>query len=144
MIVSDYGYGIMTPRITQAIAFLQRETPKVLIVDSKGLSAYRPAGPTAVKPNYEEAVRLLGLTAAADPVERVERIALDGERLLEITGAQIAAVTIDTKGALIIRRNGSPYRTYAKPATHSMAAGAGDTFVSAFALALAAAASDSG
>jgi D-beta-D-heptose 7-phosphate kinase/D-beta-D-heptose 1-phosphate adenosyltransferase len=61
-----------------------------------------------------------------------------GERLLDITGAQIAAVTLDTDGALFFERGRAPYRTYARPADHVRAAGAGDTFVSALALALAA------
>jgi D-beta-D-heptose 7-phosphate kinase / D-beta-D-heptose 1-phosphate adenosyltransferase len=50
----------------------------------------------------------------------------------------LTAVTLDTEGALFFERGRAPYRTYARPADHARAAGAGDTFASALALALAA------
>src|SRR5690606_34195571 len=56
----------------------------------------------------------------------------------ELSGAQIVAVTLDTEGALVFERGSPPYRTYARPRPQSLAAGAGDTFISAFSLALAA------
>lgn len=138
VIVSDYGYGVLTPRVVQALADLQARTPRVFVVDAKDPAAYRDAGVTAVKPNYDEALRLLGVRAPAEPPGRAGGIAAQGERILDLTGAQIAAVTLDTEGALVFERGRPPYRTYARPARHSRAAGAGDTFVSAFALALAA------
>jgi D-beta-D-heptose 7-phosphate kinase/D-beta-D-heptose 1-phosphate adenosyltransferase len=55
-----------------------------------------------------------------------------------LTGARLAAVTLDRDGALFFERGSPPYRTYARPAANSRAAGAGDTFVGALALGLAA------
>jgi D-beta-D-heptose 7-phosphate kinase/D-beta-D-heptose 1-phosphate adenosyltransferase len=108
-------------------------------VDAKDLMLYRDVGVTAVKPNYKEALHLVGL----DPLEeerdgRAERIIAHRDRFLEVTGAEIVAVTLDRDGALIFERGNPPYRTYAEPQPHSHAAGAGDTFASSFALALAA------
>lgn len=153
VIVSDYGYGILTSRVIQTIAKLQQSSPRILVVDSKNLTAYRHVGVTAVKPNYNEAVQLLGLealhaTTLSDRNARADQIATHGERLLDLTGAQIAAVTLDAEGAIVFERDRSAsleeirpsYRTYARPANHSRASGAGDTFVSALTLALAAAA----
>jgi D-beta-D-heptose 7-phosphate kinase / D-beta-D-heptose 1-phosphate adenosyltransferase len=68
----------------------------------------------------------------------VREVAAAGERLLEMTGARIAAVTLDVDGGLVFERGRPPYRLYARPAEQSRAAGAGDTFVAAFALAIAA------
>lgn len=141
LIVSDYGYGILTERIIQAIAKLQHSFPRVLVVDSKNLTAYRDAGVTAVKPNYKEAVHLLGIealptTSFPDCDARVHQIATHEERLFDLTGAQIAAVTLDAEGAIILERHRPSYRTYAQKADHSHAAGAGDTFLSALTLAL--------
>lgn len=143
VIISDYGYGILTPRVIQAIQELQSRTPRLLVVDSKNLAAYRHVGVTAVKPNYEEAIRLLGIRdqmrdAASLNSTRADRIALYGEQILHITGTQIAAVTLDTEGAVIFERGCLPYRTYAQPTAHSRATGAGDTFIGALTLALAA------
>lgn len=138
VIVSDYGYGVLTERIIAALARLQARTPRVLVVDAKNLAAYRHVGVTAVKPNYAEAGRLLGLPPERDPPARIATMTSQGGRLLGMVGTQIAAITLDTDGALIFERGNPPYRTYAQPRSHSHAAGAGDTFVSALALALAA------
>ncbi len=148
VVISDYGYGIVTPKVIQAIANLQSRTPRLLVADSKNLAAYRHVGVTAVKPNYHETLKLLGIRhpmrdAASVGNTRADFITLYGEEILDITGAQIAAVTLDTEGAVIFERNSLPYRTYAQPTTHSLATGAGDTYVSALTLALAAGATTS-
>lgn len=139
LIVSDYGYGILTPRVIDAIAGLQARCPRLLAVDSKSLPAYRHVGVTVVKPNYQESTQLLDLTRhdGNGDGERVEQIAAYEKEFLERTGAQIAAVTLDSEGAVIFERGSPPYRTYARPQPDSQAAGAGDTFISTLALALA-------
>jgi D-beta-D-heptose 7-phosphate kinase/D-beta-D-heptose 1-phosphate adenosyltransferase len=81
---------------------------------------------------------MLGLDEDLAGDHRAGVIAAHGQEILALTGAQVEAVTLDTEGALVFERDGIPYRTYARPAPHSQAAGAGDTFVSALALSLAA------
>lgn len=136
IVVSDYCYGVLTPRIIHCISSLQKRWNKVLVVDSKNLEAYRDACVTAVKPNYGEALALLNIT---DPgPDRVGRILECSDRILERTGARAAAVTLDSDGAILFERGNSPYRTYARPASGSLATGAGDTFAGTLALALAA------
>jgi D-beta-D-heptose 7-phosphate kinase / D-beta-D-heptose 1-phosphate adenosyltransferase len=138
VIVSDYGYGVMTPRIVQTLAELQMQMPHVLMVDAKNLAQYRNLAVTAVKPNYSEAAHLLGLSKVEGACARADQVVPYGEQILALTGAQIAAVTLDSEGAMIFERNELPYRTYAQPNPDSHAAGAGDTFASALTLALAA------
>jgi D-beta-D-heptose 7-phosphate kinase/D-beta-D-heptose 1-phosphate adenosyltransferase len=137
LIVSDYDYGILTPQIIQAIVRLQARSPCLLAVDSKKLPAYRHAGVTVVKPNYREGAKLLGIDQSRSN-GRVEQVASFEREILERTGAEIAAVTLDSEGALIFERSSPPYRTYAQPHPDSQAAGAGDTFMAALAMALAA------
>lgn len=137
VIISDYAYGILTPGILQEIQNLQQEDPHMIIVDSKRLEIYGSLNPAVVKPNYLEAIKLLGLEKDKTINGRVDQIARDGERVLDITNAQIAAITLDEDGAVIFERGRPYYRTYAKRAPDSKAAGAGDTFISALALALA-------
>lgn len=148
VIISDYGYGILTPKVVGAITKLQAQTPKILAVDSRHLAAYRHVGVTLVKPNYPEVVQLLGADTlstwnadSSDCGDRPAQIAPHGLQILELTGVRIAAVTFDTEGSLIIQRGQPPYRTYAKPQPQVQAAGAGDTFLSALTLALTAGAS---
>ncbi|MDQ4081650.1 MAG: D-glycero-beta-D-manno-heptose 1-phosphate adenylyltransferase [Actinomycetota bacterium] len=139
LVVSDYGYGVLTDRLIAALAGLQAESPRVLVVDSKNLAAYRAAGVTAVKPNYAQALALLGsLAGDDDAARRTETIAASGERILDVTGAEVVAVTLDSEGALVLERGRPAYRTYARPNPDSRAMGAGDTFAAALALALAA------
>lgn len=138
IIVSDYAYGILTPRIIRALADLQARWSPVLVVDSRRLATFRDAAPTAVKPNYSEAVALLGAQALERFRMRADAIASHAERLLDLTGAQIAAVTLDSEGAMVFQRGRPHHRTYARAMRRASVVGAGDTFTAALALALAA------
>ncbi|MDQ3870195.1 MAG: D-glycero-beta-D-manno-heptose 1-phosphate adenylyltransferase, partial [Chloroflexota bacterium] len=138
VVVSDYGYGILTPRVRDALRELQARSPGLLVADAKDLRRYRRVGVTVVKPNYAEAVGLLGDQQVEGVRVRLQQVAANGKRLLRLTGARIVAVTLDAEGALIFESGAPPFRTYARPTGNSRAAGAGDTFVSAFTLGLAA------
>ncbi len=142
VVISDYNYGVLTPRVLETLRELQASEPRLVVVDSKRLSVYRELRVTAVKPNYEEALQLLGLENKQEGEARVGQIEQQGRRILELTGAAIAAITLDQNGALIFHgKNETPYRTYAKPEPNSKAAGAGDTFASALVAGLACGAS---
>ena len=132
VIISDYGYGILTPRVIDAIANFQASFPRIVVVDSKNLAPYHKVGVTAVKPNYREAMRLLAESELENNQIRVSNIIRNRNRILELTGAEIAAVTLDTEGAVILERASPPYRTFAPPFSNAYVAGAGDTFISAF------------
>ena len=137
IIVSDYGYGILTPRVIQTLAALQAASPQVLVVDARDLTAYCSVGVTAVKPNYTEVVKLLNLPKLEGLSGRSTQIQAQQAQLLEVTGAQIVAVTLDAEGALCFQQGYPPYQTDAQPQPSSQTSGAGDTFVSALTLALA-------
>ena len=137
IVVSDYGYGVLGAPVIAALEGLRATTQQVLVVDAKDARRYRGLRPTAVKPNYDEAVRLIGEPRVSDLRRRALQVTSGGEVLLEATGADVVAVTLDTDGALILERDRPPERTYAHPTAPSRAAGAGDTFVSALTLALA-------
>ena len=135
VIVSDYGYGVLAEEVMQALARLHAASSRVLVVDGKDPWRYRDLHPTAIKPNYEEAVRVLG-PLPPRTAQRSEAVAVLGDAILAASGADIAAVTLDSEGALIFESGRPPYRTYARPTSDTRAAGAGDTFVAALGLAL--------
>lgn len=141
VVLSDYGHGVVTPELVEVLAEHPSRSSAVLVVDSRHPAAYRRLRPTAVKPNWSEAVQLLGAGELDGVSERADGIAEQGERILELTGAQIAAVTLDCEGAIVFERRHPPHRTYAQVPQGSRATGAGDTFVAALTLALAAGAS---
>src|SRR5512142_515593 len=91
VIISDYGYGLFTSGIINRLAALQARNPRVIVADSRRLAAYRQVSLTAVKPNYQEAMNLLGPRAVQPVAGRAEGIAAHGQRLLEMTNAQIVA-----------------------------------------------------
>jgi len=137
LVISDYGYGILTDRVVAVLAELQRRYPRVIVADARDPRRYRRVGVTAVKPNYAETARLLGEPEGGDGRSRTQQLSLVGDRLLELTGARICAVTVDIEGAIVFEQGEPPYRTYARPHPNSRAAGAGDTFVAALTLGLA-------
>lgn len=137
VLISDYGYGVLTPRIIDCLAELQAGHRQTMVIDSKNLPAYRHLGVTAVKPNYGETMKLLGGVDPGNSPRRWEDMVALGDRVLELAGARIAAVTLDSEGALVFEQGSPAYRTYAQPVPQFHAAGAGDTFLATFALALA-------
>lgn len=141
VVISDYGYGVVTAGLVSRLRTLQDRYRQLVTVDSRDLGRYRALEVTAVKPNFQEAVRLCGVGAEELAGPRAAVAAAIGDRVLERTGARIAAITLDVDGAVVVERGRPPYRTGAEPADQARAAGAGDTFVAALTLALAAGAS---
>ena len=91
-----------------------------------------------MKPNYALASRLAGAGPLSNAAARADTLLPHGERLLATCGADILAVTLDADGALLFEQGRPPYRTYARPHPQRRAAGAGDTFLAALTLGLAA------
>ena len=143
VIISDYSYGILTPSVISAIAALQKQAPKTLVIDAKDLSLYRALNATAVKPNYQQILTLLNETKLLDDKKcsRVDYIQTNASTILNLTGATIAAVTLDQEGAIILQHRKTPYRIHATPACPTRTIGAGDTFTATFTIALASGAS---
>lgn len=135
VIVSDYDGGFLTAAVINKIGDLQKREPRLILIDSRRLPTFCEIGATAVKPNFDETCKLLNVT----PPEIASRrgfVDKNAARILELTNAKIAAVTLDTEGAIIIEQNRPSHRTYTPPRKFVSATGAGDTFTSAFALSL--------
>jgi D-beta-D-heptose 7-phosphate kinase/D-beta-D-heptose 1-phosphate adenosyltransferase len=141
VIVSDYGYGVITPRLLRGLERCQVRSPRVLVVDSRTPQRFRDLAVMAVKPNFTEAARLLGAVTLEGYRGRADAVIQHGERILAETGARIAAVTLDDDGAVILERGKRPYRTGARATRQGCVTGAGDTYTATLTLALAAGAS---
>ncbi|MET8833902.1 D-glycero-beta-D-manno-heptose 1-phosphate adenylyltransferase [Micromonospora sp. NPDC004540] len=111
------------------------------------------AGPTGEPTPGEERVALTGdglsvtgtgVTVNAAAGAGVDRAVLAEARLHELrehTGADVVAVTLDTEGAVVGGADGEPRRSHSTPVPASHAVGAGDAYLAAMTLALAAEAS---
>jgi D-beta-D-heptose 7-phosphate kinase/D-beta-D-heptose 1-phosphate adenosyltransferase len=138
VILSDYRYSVLRPGLLRAVADLQAKTPRVLVADTRRPGLFRGLGLTAFKANYAEIRSLLGEGLPERGPGRVSALAGQGDRLLDMAGARLAAVTLDRDGALVFERGQPPVRTAGVTAPSGWAAGAGDNYTAALALALAA------
>lgn len=137
VVLSDYGYGFFSEDL---LFELERELAKwniPVIVDAKDPSRFRSISPLAVKPNYEEAIGLLSMPKL-EGAARVEQLLDSGDRLLEATGATYVAATLDMEGVVLFEKNSRPYLLSCIPKPDKNTIGAGDSFIGALALSLAA------
>ena len=135
VLISDYGYGVAADALVGLLVELQEQERRLLVVDAKEPERFARLHPDATKPNYAEAIRLLG-ARSVDLARRPEQVAAGAHRILDRCGARMAAVTIDSDGCVLLEHGQEPYRTYTRPTINSRAAGAGDTFAAALTLAL--------
>jgi D-beta-D-heptose 7-phosphate kinase/D-beta-D-heptose 1-phosphate adenosyltransferase len=120
--------------VVRRVGELQRRHPAVLVVDARDPGRWRDVGALAVKPNAGELEALLGRPLPTG--ERVAAVEAAADELLERTGAELVAATLDVEGGILLERDRPPYRLWARPTASSRSAGAGDSFTAALALAL--------
>jgi rfaE bifunctional protein kinase chain/domain len=133
VLVSDYGFGLVTPALVRAaIAFGRRRRVPVTVDSRHGLLAHR--GMTAVTPNEPEVEEALGFSIGQDR-ERLERA---GRILLRRLRTRAVLVTRGSDGMALFEPG--------RPTLHipifggdqvADVTGAGDTVIATFTLALA-------
>jgi rfaE bifunctional protein kinase chain/domain len=132
ILISDYGYGTVTPRVFERIRAIARRTGAVVSVDSR-YQLPRFQGVLAATPNEAELQQLTGMPA--DDERGVEKA---GRQLLERLDARLLLVTRGSQGLALLERDGA---TTFMPihGTDEIAdvTGAGDTVIGTFTLALA-------
>jgi rfaE bifunctional protein kinase chain/domain len=136
ILISDYGYGTLSPRVLEGIRALARRRAITLTVDSR-YDLPRFMGVTAATPNEAELEQLTG--TAVDDERAVEKA---GRQLLERLDAQILLVTRGSQGMALLERDGATtiIPIYGSDEIADVT-GAGDTVISAFTVALASGAS---
>lgn len=134
VLIADYDKGVLSERVISAIGRLFRKTRKLVAVDSKKPEAYKSLRPSLIKPNYPEFLKLTGQKGVA--VDRVEQVKAFGQILHERCGAAVTAVTLDKDGVVIFSGKDYSFHSEAAPVQFPHVSGAGDSFISAFLLAL--------
>jgi rfaE bifunctional protein kinase chain/domain len=132
VLVSDYGFGLLTPALVQAaIAFARRRKIPVTVDSRYGLLSFR--GMTAVTPNEPELEAALGVTIGHDR----RRLEAAGRSLLRRLGAAAALVTRGSDGMALFEP-GARALHIPIHGTDQVAdvTGAGDTVIATFTLAL--------
>jgi D-beta-D-heptose 7-phosphate kinase/D-beta-D-heptose 1-phosphate adenosyltransferase len=132
LILSDYGKGMLTPRVISAVISAAQWARKPVIVDPKGFDFSRYRGATGLTPNVAELAQALGRPVANE--EKALRTA--ALSLVEAVGCDSMLVTRGERGVLIVDRNGEGAAFDATARRVVDVSGAGDTLVAGFALAL--------
>jgi D-glycero-beta-D-manno-heptose-7-phosphate kinase len=132
IIVSDYGYGTVTPRVFERVAAIARRNGVPLVVDSR-YELTRFAGVTAATPNEAELEQLTGV-----PVDDEPSVEKAGRQMLDRLAARMLLVTRGSRGMVLLERDG-PSTFIPIHGTDEIAdvTGAGDTVISTFTVALA-------
>jgi D-glycero-beta-D-manno-heptose-7-phosphate kinase len=132
ILISDYGYGTVTPRLFERVRAIARRTGAVVSADSR-YQLPRFTGVTAATPNEAELEQLAG--TAVDDERGVEKA---GRQLLDKLDARILLVTRGSRGMAVLERDGGcsfiPIHGTDEIADVT---GAGDTVISTFTVALA-------
>ena len=133
LIVSDYGLGVLTKGVKEAIGGLPEDF--IVTVDSR-CAGDSFSGVTAFTPNEEEAEGLLGYRPDEDSLDEA------GAALLRKTGARGVLITRGDKGMSLFEENAprADIPIYGSEQVLDVT-GAGDTVIAAFTLSLAAGAS---
>jgi rfaE bifunctional protein kinase chain/domain len=137
VLVSDYGFGLLTPELVQASVALARQRDVPVTVDSRfALLGFR--GMTAVTPNEPEVEAALGITIGNDR----RRLESAGRTLLRRLGVKACLITRGSDGMALFEP-GRPTLHVPIHGSDQVAdvTGAGDTVIATFTLALAAGAS---
>jgi rfaE bifunctional protein kinase chain/domain len=133
LIISDYGNGLVTPRVLKHINALAKRRPKlVTCVDSRyQLGDYR--GVSVIVPNETEAA-----PAAGYEDYREQDLPAIGNALLKRIGARMVLVTRGSRGMSLFRPRRRDDVPVCGPAEAVDVNGAGDSVASCITLALAA------
>lgn len=140
VVVSDYCYGVVSKAMIERLRQLHQAQPKALLVDSKDLERFRDLEATMVTPNYAEARKLVQKDLASDVIEHGDLQTMEelGKQLTSLLRAEYIAITLGQQGVFLISRQGRTWHLPAYPVASANDVGAGDSFASATALALAA------
>lgn len=137
-LISDYGYGVVTPPLAANLTGFAAGKPVTL--DSR-YDVLRYPGVTAATPNEEEAAAAAGITLFDNGEE--ESVRLVAERLQQGLGCEAVLITRGSRGMALHEKSGQAPLFLPVYGTDQVAdvTGAGDTVIATFTLALAAGAS---
>ncbi len=143
VVISDYGYGVAADGLIAHLRDLGVGALHPILIDSKDLLRFRDLGAAVVTPNLKEAQLLVAQDPTVNPrlgqdhleLEDIEAI---GRHILARSTIGCTAITLAERGVLLVPRDGPAQHLPAHPVVQASDVGAGDSFTSGMALALAA------
>lgn len=130
--IADYDKGNIPDELIKLLYQEQQKDPKIIAVDSKDYYKYRCLKPDLIKPNYEEARKILGQEEEDD---RIAQALQWSESLCVVSNARWVTLTLDKDGVILFRKDSEP-KYYSVPVLkNGNFSGAGDTFLTTLCLA---------
>ncbi len=133
VVLSDYAKGVLTDTVLERAIALSRAAGVRVVIDPKRARFGAYAQADVLTPNALEVSRATGLEATSN-----EGAALAGEAARLQADAGAVLVKRSEKGLTLVRRGAAPVHIPTRAQEVADVSGAGDTLVTAFALALAA------
>jgi D-beta-D-heptose 7-phosphate kinase / D-beta-D-heptose 1-phosphate adenosyltransferase len=133
VVLSDYGKGVLSPRLIRTVIERARKLGKPVIVDPKGsdFSIYR--GATMVTPNRKELADATRL-----PVDSHAELAAATSALARVASSKAVLVTLSEDGMMLHAGSAAPVHVPAYSVKVRDVSGAGDTVAAVLAIMLAA------
>jgi len=132
VVLSDYGKGVLVPRVLEAVIRAAREAGVPVLVDPKGSDYTRYRGATLVTPNRKEAEQALGRKLAD-----LDLLPAAAEELMKLAELDAAVITLGADGIFHRSKDGSSGRVPTVAQSVFDVTGAGDTVIANLALGLA-------
>ncbi|MBZ0256413.1 D-glycero-beta-D-manno-heptose-7-phosphate kinase [bacterium] len=132
-ILSDYNKGVLSERLSQAAIQASLKSGKPVVVDPKGVDYKKYGNATVIKPNTSELEEAIGR-----PIESESDLLQAGQKILSIVGDSALLVTRGAGGMTLFQRGRPEQHIPTMARTVYDVTGAGDTVVSALAMALSA------
>jgi D-beta-D-heptose 7-phosphate kinase/D-beta-D-heptose 1-phosphate adenosyltransferase len=131
VVISDYGKGVVTTRVAQAVIGRAQQAGRPVVVDSKGRDYGRYAGATVVTPNQQDAARAasLHIDGRDDLIEAVARLSA-------ACGGAAVLITRGADGMTLFEHGRETLHVAADARDVFDVTGAGDTVVALLAVAL--------
>jgi D-beta-D-heptose 7-phosphate kinase/D-beta-D-heptose 1-phosphate adenosyltransferase len=124
VLLSDYGKGVLTPRVVQAAIAAARSQGGVVVVDPKGKDYAIYRGVDLLTPNREEAEAATGVA-----IRTTDDMHAAAGRLRAITGTRNAVITLGKDGIYFETEDGSHRILPTEARAVFDVTGAGDTVV---------------
>ncbi len=129
IILSDYGKGVLTPRLCQTIISMASEHKKKVLVDPKGTDYSKYKGAHFLTPNKKEACEATGIDIVDD-----ESLLRAGEWLRKECELELSMITLSEDGIAVFDKQMHKVPTVAKEVFD--VTGAGDTVIASLAYAI--------
>ena len=131
MILSDYGKGLLTERVTRELIAAAGSAP--VLVDPYGRDTSRYRGASTLKPNLKELEVMTGRDLQRATLGEVEEAA---RSLLPTADLEAVVVTLGERGILVVPADGEAQHAPARSRDVYDVTGAGDTVIATLAAAI--------